>query len=189
MIAKSAKGEPMMRKRVLSGLAALVLIVALAYWFTVVKHRQVPEWWPKHPSPEFQRAAQVIKPGLPETAGDAAANRTQTVPDKAYYRNLPTAWEFFGALSDEQIRHFRSARKVDLPVASLTATQRAALDRLLATDQDWLTELRTFGATEDLSNVEVTFDVRPSGIVRMMLRVRQPGGGMSPPLPVGLGHI
>jgi len=25
--------------------------------------------------------------------------------------------------------------------------------------------------------------------VRMMLRVKQPGGSMSPPLPIGLGHI
>ena len=179
----------MMRKRVLSGLAALVLIVALVYWFTVVKHRQVPEWWPKHPSPEFQRAAQVIKPGLPEAAERAAANRAQTVADKAYYRSLPAAWVLFGALSDEQIRHFRSAGKIALPVTSLTATQRGALDRLFATNQAWLTELRTFGATEDLSNVEVAFDVRRSGIVRMMLRVRQPGGGTSPPVPIGLGHI
>ena len=174
-----------MKKRVLLGLGALVLIVALVYWFAGIKRGPLPEWAPKHPSPEFRRAAQVIKPGLPQ----AAEGARPSAPDETYYRSLPAAWEFFGTLSDAQIRQFRSAGKIDLPVTSLTATQRAALDKLFAIDQGWLTQLRTSGATEDLSNAEVTFDVRPSGIVRMMVRVKQPGGSMSPPLPIGLGHI
>jgi hypothetical protein len=161
----------------------------------------LPEWAPKNPSPEFQRAAKVIKPNPPQAQQKGAeANAAQAALDEAYRRTLPAAWEFFGTLSDEQIQQFRAAREIRLPVTSLTPKQRAALNNFFNTwrqamkdappiDQNWLTQLRMFGATEDFSNVEVTFDVRPSGIVRMTLAVRQPDGTTSPPLPIGLGHI
>ena len=59
----------------------------------------LPEWAPKNPSPEFMRAAKVLKP-MPH---ELAQNN---------YPTLPSVWEFFGSLSDDQIREFQRLKEV-----------------------------------------------------------------------------
>ncbi|UCC67670.1 MAG: hypothetical protein JSV79_11195 [Armatimonadota bacterium] len=147
----------------------------------------------------------MLKPLPPEfsqqrTGGDLARKALS----ERYRRTLPAAWEFFGTLTDEQIERFLSAKSVRLRFVDLSGRQRAALLRyfdvfresmrgLSPEEQEYredpLVELYKLGAKEDLSNVEIEVLVRASGIVAMFMRAREPGGDLSPPLPVGLGHI
>jgi hypothetical protein len=147
----------------------------------------LPEWAPKNASPEFLRAARVIEADPPEfyrREGEAdQANR-------AYWhkmtRWLPTAWELFGTLSDEQMEQFLAGKEIREPVKSLTKKQQAILNRLfedyrremkgVPEMEDWLVELYRLGAREDLSNVDVVFPYRASGIAALVFRVQQPGG-------------
>jgi len=144
----------------------------------------LPEWAPKSPSPEFLRAAKVLKP-LPSEklvglVGAAEAARI--------LRTYPAAWEFFGTLTDEQVHRFLTSKPVNMPgeesqassrvlipIKSLTQKQRAALDRYFeayreamkgtATPEEpsWIEErivtFYHFGANEDLSNVDAGFNV------------------------------
>ncbi len=160
----------------------------------------LPEWAPENPSPEFLRAARVLKPYVEEPAGHDELSRRAL--HALYIRTLPAAWEFFGTLGDEQIEHLLAARDLRLPVKSLTEKQRAALYHYFdvyrelfkdVTDPEYggehLVVLYKFGAKEDLSNVEIQFLIRASGIIAVIMRVRQPDGSLSPPLPAGIGRI
>jgi hypothetical protein len=161
----------------------------------------LPEWAPQNPSPEFLRTAKVIKPNPPELGQESAQGElAQQALNERYERTLPAAWELFGTLRDDQIKRFLSAKALRIPVRDLSDKQRAALEHFFSDwrtamkgappdEQDWLRQLYKFGAREDLSNVDLAFDVRGSGIVRMMLVVRRQDGGPSPLLPLGLGHI
>jgi len=130
----------------------------------------LPEWAPKNPSPEFLRAAKVLKP-IPQEQGAEAAPEAA-----ALFGRLRTTWvpayEFFGSLTDGQTKRFLSTRKLRVPVKSLRAEQRGALDRWFATWrqamrgselEDWLVQLYKTGARHDLSNVEVGFATVPVG--------------------------
>jgi len=125
----------------------------------------LPEWAPKNPSPEFLRAAKVLKPfPLGEMLRDP---RSDDISTRAAVRYATRVWsagyQFFGTLSDEQVGHFLSAKDklVVIPVKSLTATQRAALDSYFEASRqagkDRLVELYKYGADKDLSNVEAGF--------------------------------
>jgi uncharacterized protein YcgL (UPF0745 family) len=189
----------------------------------------LPDWAPKNPSPEFLRAAKVIKPwggpigergrgvaaGRPSTEAyspDVPRAQDDVAPDLAgrawsekYHRTLVAAWEFFGTLTGEEIDRFVRTKKVRLLAKDLNPKQRAAMyhyfdvwretmkgvpvDLRSQFDEDWLVDLYKLGAKQDLSNVEITFDVRTSHIVRMMMRAQLPGGKLSPPLPAGLGQF
>jgi len=171
---------------------------------TVSSNVPLPEWAPKNPSAEFLRAARVLKPYAEERGAAPQDELSRRALHARYTRTLTAAWEFFGSLSDEQIERFLAARELQLPVKSLTKKQRAALYHYFdvyrevmrdvpPTDPEYggdpLVQLYKFGAREDLSNVEAQFLVRASGIVAVLMRVRQPDGSLSPPLPVGLGRI
>jgi hypothetical protein len=136
----------------------------------------LPEWAPKNPSPEFLRAAKVLKPIPPEilgSLGEKAGPAAQAVLAR-YHGTYPPAWEFFGTLSEQQIEHLRSSGTVRVPVKSMTPAQRHLLDRyfdawrkaMAGQEQippDWLVVLYKEGAKEDLSNVEAGF-VRDSSV-------------------------
>lgn len=165
----------------------------------------LPEWAPKNPSPEFIRAATVLKPMPADTSpGAQGGGLSAGAFEQRFHRALPAAWEFFGALSDEQIQGLRSTKSLHLGVAELAQPQRAAMDRFFATWRsamqglpadperytlDYVADLHRLGAAQDLSNVDIELAVRGSGIVAMLLRVRRPDGTMSPPAPVGLGQM
>ena len=147
----------------------------------------LPEWAPENPSPEFLRAAKVLKP-LPEDVGGAGSPL-----GVAFY-------EMFGALTDEQIATFLerkqgklpsdapaetralftekfgarevggelvySRNEVSVPVKSLTPAQRRAFEKVEAVwseaikaedNEDLLVKLYKIGAKEDLSNVDIAF--------------------------------
>ena len=109
----------------------------------------LPEWAPENPSPEFVRAARVLKPTPLETVkspGRPDAENAARI--KGAIIMWLAAYEFFGTLSDEQITRFLQVREMVLPpgapggpprsvkgnqivipVKQLTDRQRAALDR------------------------------------------------------------
>jgi uncharacterized protein YcgL (UPF0745 family) len=122
-----------------------------------------------------------------------------------YGRTLVAAWEFFGTLTDQQIERFVATKRLRLLAKDLTPKQRAAMyhyfdvwretmkgvpvDYQDQFGEDWLVELYRLGAKQDLSNVEITFDVRTSHIVRMMMRVQLNDGKLSAPCPAGIGEL
>ena len=126
----------------------------------------LPEWAPENPSPEFLRAARVLKPWTEERAGEE--DLAQRALEERYNLTLPVAWELFGTLTDAQMERFFSTKEIRLPVRSLTGKQRLMLDRWFDAWRDamqgegrypdWLVVLYKTGAREDLSNVDVGFD-------------------------------
>ena len=54
--------------------------------------------------------------------------------------------------------------------------------------EDVEVELYRAGAREDLSNVDLIFDVRAGGAVRMVMYARKADGSYGPPAPLGLGR-
>jgi len=151
----------------------------------------LPEWAPKDPSPEFLRAARVLKPLPPEMLVEYAQG--DKAKEAEIRRNMgawPAHYEFFGTLTDEQIQHFLSKKQIRIPVRSLTPKQRAAMERFFSEWRrvmkgteypDFLVLLYKFGAKEDLSNVEVGFDAHSGVIVHVKFWVRSPGGEVHEP--------
>jgi hypothetical protein len=156
----------------------------------------LPDWAPRNPSPEFLRAAKVLKP-LPEEMLLEFAGKNGGGPAllERFRRTMPASYELLGALDDRQIEHLRATHEVRIPVKSLTAKQREALDRWFDTWrvalkgagpglEEWLPAIYKLGGKEDLSNVDVGFTaVKLEGgrivaghIVQVYFWVRQPGG-------------
>jgi len=166
----------------------------------------LPHWAPKNPSPEFLRAARVLRP-MPDEVSVARdkGDMVGRAWSEKYHRTFVVAWEFFGSLTDQQIERFVATKRLRLLVKDLTPQQRAALyhyfdvwreqmkgvpvDYQDQFGEDWLVELYRLGAKQDLSNVEITFDVRTSHIVRMMMRAQLAGGKFSAPCPAGIGQL
>jgi hypothetical protein len=127
----------------------------------------LPEWAPKNPSPEFLRAARVLKPMPGEEVLRNASTPEQVAHRRLFFEHIfPRTWELFGSLSDGQVGQFRAHGRVWVPVRQMTEKQRAAFQNLLndfqrlkALGQDL--DLRVFlykmGAKEDLSNVKIGF--------------------------------
>jgi hypothetical protein len=156
----------------------------------------LPEWAPKNPSPEFVRAARVLKPVPPEMFG--GANQSQPAVAamlQRYSATFPALYEFFGTFTDEQIDRFLSTKTILVPVKSLTTSQRTALNNWFEAFRkamqgglpqgappemaDYLLVLYKAGAKEDLSNVEVGFDAAHLGaghMVHIYFAVKQPDG-------------
>ncbi|MGD0114083.1 MAG: hypothetical protein ABSD48_19675 [Armatimonadota bacterium] len=133
----------------------------------------LPEWAPKNPSPEFLRAARVLKP-LPRESGEALGMSPQEAAQSV--AKLQATWipayEFLGSFTDEQVKAFLSTKKLRVPVKSLTDRQRGALNKWFDTwrtvmrgddPDDYMVILYKNGATEDLSNVDVGFATVPVG--------------------------
>jgi hypothetical protein len=134
----------------------------------------LPDWAPKHPSPEFLRALRVLKP-VPEEEFTKAFGDSVTATAQADRARIlrPAAYEFFGSLNDEQVQRFlkdwdskRQKRRILIPVKSMTPKQRAAFDAYVRAwakafagqpDGDYLVLLYKSGAKQDLSNVRVGF--------------------------------
>ncbi|NIM07264.1 MAG: hypothetical protein GTN69_08650 [Armatimonadetes bacterium] len=143
------------------------------------KPTPLPDWAPENPSPEFLRAAKVLKPFPPELLrGAAEAGKTSEGVLLRFIRTWEASYELFGTMSDEQIERLRSTGEIRMPVRALTTQQRSALDNWFETWrsameggpldlQDYLVELYKCGAKEDLSNVEFGF-ATPEGSGRMV---------------------
>jgi hypothetical protein len=128
----------------------------------------LPDWAPKSPSPEFLRAAKVLKPipaDMMQNAGEAM--RVPAAVLKRYERWWPAGWEFFGTFGDDQIERVRKTKFLRMHVRDLTPRQREAfeafmdaIDRALAgaARPEYRVSLYKFGARKDLSNVDVGFD-------------------------------
>ncbi len=140
----------------------------------------LPEWAPENPSPEFVRAAKVLKPFplgemLRGPKGDDLSTRAVV---RYATRVWSAAYEFFGTLSDEQVDHFLSSedKQIYMPVKSLTTKQRTALDGYFEASRqagkDRVVDLYKGGAKEDLSNVDAGFKLRGRR-VNISCRVRK----------------
>ena len=154
----------------------------------------LPEWAPENPSPEFLRAARVLKPMPMEILfEDAEGDTGRTATLTRAVRTWPATYEFFGTLTDEQIERFRSTKVIRVPTRSLSEAQRAALDNWFEAfreamrgapteDKDFLVILYKLGANEDFSNVEVGFDTHgESRVVHIKFWIRHPDGNVIAP--------
>lgn len=134
----------------------------------------LPEWAPQNPSPEFLRAAKVLKPAPPETLESFTKDQPLAVKSvlSRYNTTFPAAYEFFGSLSDEQIKRFQSTKEVRISSKQLTSAQHSALNKWFEAFRkvaegapedfrDYLVMLYKYGAAEDLSNVDVGFTAKP----------------------------
>ncbi len=97
----------------------------------------------------------------------------------------PATYEFLGTMDDAQLARFRSTGEVRVPVRSLTAKQRAALDAWFTSFHgafagatqfdDYHIFLYKAGAKEDLSNVDTGFSLIHTHTAHLMFWVRKPG--------------
>jgi len=154
----------------------------------VSRQDQIPSWAPEHPSPEFLRAAKLLKAIPPEA--------------QPYSAEYVPCWELFGSLTDKQLAElmtwkyeFRSTRQiseellgilvrngqsrvegdrvviahrfVSVPIKSFSRRQRQLLDKYIAVyagynqpagKHDLLVDLYHAGAKQDLSNVDLYFN-------------------------------
>lgn len=163
----------------------------------------LPAWAPENPSPEFVRAAKILKPMPVEPVSNV---QDQALDAKLKQVWVP-AWEFFGTLSDEEISRLQTSKEIDLRYDAMRQDQRDALNRYLEVwretmknlpqgegfeggwQPDLMVELYKYGAREDLSNVLCKFKIRGNNIVAMFLHAVQSDGSLSRPLPLGLGSI
>jgi len=159
---------------------------------TVSSNMPLPEWVPKNPSPEFMRAWRVLKPTPDEEFTKfAEGDFAKLALARRASQTWAAAFEFFGTLTNEQTKRFFSVRQVRMPVSSLSARQRAALDNWFdqwrrvmkgngTLPEDFLVVLFKMGAREDLSNVDVGFNAENEGRrVHTIFWVRQPDGSDS----------
>ena len=156
----------------------------------------LPEWAPKNPSPEFLRAARVLKPLPDELLQGLAGKSAEGMALLRRYRGtMPASYELFGTLDDRQIERLRTTHEIRIPTRSLTAKQRVALDRWFENWRaamkgtgpefgDYLLLIYKRGGKEDLSNVDVGFTaisqegghVVPGHVVQIYFWVKQAGG-------------
>jgi|WetSurMetagenome_2_1015567.scaffolds.fasta_scaffold24766_3 hypothetical protein len=149
----------------------------------------LPDWASKNPSPEFLRAAKMLKPMPGEMlAGAAQKGEYSEALLTAFQHTWLASYEFFGTLDDGQMETFRSTKRISIPVKSLTNKQRRALDywfevwrtsmagQNLLGAEDYLILLYKNNAKKDLSNVEVGFDVPKGAPVHLRFRITQPDG-------------
>jgi hypothetical protein len=150
----------------------------------------LPDWAPENPSPEFLRAASVLKP-LPAEwmAAVAQGDQTRAAFVEKFSRTWSASYEFFGTLTDDQIKRVLSVGQIRIPVKDLSAKQKAALDTWFSTWRramkgteldDFLVDLYKAGAKDDLSNVEVGFDVPSRHMVHVKFWVKQSDGSEQP---------
>lgn len=184
----------------LAVLAAFLMLSGCGTKGTGAADAKLPAWVPESPSPEFVRAAETLKPLADEASTDPSKQAEQT----RFHQILVPAWEFFGTLSDDQVKGLLADKRVSMSCASLTQQQREALDSFFKVyrsamkdapvSDDWpvdlLADLRRFGASEDLSNLELVLNVREGNRVCLMCLIRLPNGSATKLMPLaGLGTI
>ncbi len=156
---------------------------------------------PENPSPEFLRAAEVLKPMAGEPSS-GEGNLSTAAMEARLHRVHPAAWEFFGTLSDEQIEKMISTNEVSIPARQLTDKQWDALNHFfdvwrevykgispLEWSEDIVVDLYKAGAAEDLSNLVITFKVRSSKRVAMFFYIRRPDGSLTMAFPLGIADL
>ena len=151
----------------------------------------LPEWAPENPSPEFLRAARVLKPIPREILVNyAEGDKAKEAEIQRCLGTWPAHYEFFGTLTDKQIQQFLSKKQIRIPIRSLTPKQRAAMESFFSewrlamkgTEQpDFLVFLYKRGAKEDFSNVEAGFDAHGGVIVHIKFWISLSGGEVNEP--------
>jgi len=151
----------------------------------------LPEWAPANPSPEFLRAARVLKPIPREILVNyAEGDKAKEAEIQRCLGTWPAHYEFFGTLTDKQIQQFLSKKQIRIPIRSLTPKQRAAMESFFSewrlamkgTEQpDFLVFLYKRGAKEDFSNVEAGFDAHGGVIVHIKFWISLSGGEVNEP--------
>ncbi len=149
----------------------------------------LPEWAPEDPSPEFLRAARVLRPPPPETqpTSNVGPGLSEALVGRMERVLYPAAYEFFGTLTDEQIERFVSTKEMRVAVKSMTAPQRRPLEAWLDAFveamkggppeyHDLRVMLYKLGAKDDLSNVDAGFTAQGGHAVHIHFWVRQPDG-------------
>jgi hypothetical protein len=126
----------------------------------------LPAWVPEEPSPEYVRAARVLKPMPVDGFGDGDHLARAAEYETLHREIIPRVWEFFGSLSDEQIDGFRIEGDIIISVREMSPAQRAAMDRIIQSferciwqgrDSDLQVSLYKMGAREDFTNVDFGF--------------------------------
>jgi len=187
-----------------------VSVMTLLLIFVVMGCSKLPSWAPKNPSPEFVRAARVLKPLPP-------VNHAVGLLD------IPI-WESFGALTDQQLNDFMKiqqvrlktgimpqqaiskmkkdygateergyivydTRRISIPVKAMSAVQRRAFDKVAEASRS---ELMKLGANQDMSNVSLDFDANGGHVmwVSFEVKVQVPTGSIGTNLSLGpFGYI
>ncbi len=149
----------------------------------------LPEWAPQNPSPEFLRAAKVLKP-LPfeyPMTSNVGPGLTEAYKQKLRRLVYPAAYEFFGSLTDQQMKSFLTKKEIRLRARELSPAQRRALDNWFESFrkaaesgpseyQDIRVILYKLGAREDLSNIRFGFGMNKSHSVGVYFWLREAQG-------------
>ena len=178
------------KKNIIVGTIVLAIGI-FASAFTVAGRTQLPTWAPKNPSPEFLRAAKVLKP-LPLESNRAIGSLGVPV------------WECFGALTDQQMKDFMkirqekqktdgmtqqtisymkknygaterngyivyNKREISVPVKTMYGIQRKACDSIV---ESCKADLYKLGAAQDLSNVDLNLEFYANGCHEMRVSFR-----------------
>ncbi|NIM07266.1 MAG: hypothetical protein GTN69_08660 [Armatimonadetes bacterium] len=204
-----------MKRGLYYGIACISLVMVSVLLFTAgcgekgtsgggdsVDRARLPDFAPENPSPEFLRAASVLKPMAAEPSGGGGDLERAAMAGRLN-RVMPAAWELFGTLSDEQIEKMIDTNEVSIPATQLTDKQWDALNHFfdvwhqtykgVSPLEDWsedvVVDLYKLGAREDLSNIVIAFKAGRSKRVAILFHVRQSDGSLSPPLPLGIGDL
>ncbi len=114
----------------------------------------LPDWAPANPSREFLRAARVLKP-MPSELLDAGArgDPTRAATIDKFTRVWPASYEFFGTLTDDQLKRFLSTGQIRIPVKDLTIAQKTALDNWFSA---WQRAMKATGNEDFLVDLSST---------------------------------
>jgi hypothetical protein len=155
-----------------------------------IARRPLPEWAPKHPSPEFLRAWKVLKPmpaEQPITTNMLKSGYTEAVQKRIRGITWPASYELFGSLADEHLATFLAKKEVCIPYKSLAAKEREALERWFEAEReagkggpsesaDTRVLLYKWGAKDDFSNLRVGFGTHDTHVVGVCFWIIRPKG-------------
>jgi hypothetical protein len=152
----------------------------------------LPEWAPANPSPEFLRAAKILRPlplqDDPDIKTSDGSRASGELMAKVVRYAFPRSYEFFGTLSDKQMELFLQKGELRIPFKSLTAGQRNAFDKwqkgvVEAFGNKLAATTSKLGAKKDYSNVDVGFGIKSikDRTIGVCLWIKLPGqGGKGP---------
>ena len=86
----------------------------------------LPDWAPANPSPEFLRAASVLK-SIYTKPQEGAATASAGMDERLYLVG-PAVWELFGTLTDEQMAQLRRSKETRVQAKQMSDKQKAALN-------------------------------------------------------------
>jgi len=166
----------------------LFLLLAVLV-FAGCARENLPVWAPQKPSPEFRRAAKMLKEPPSTTSEDAVEKAFES--GRSQY--LPPAWELFGTLEDRQIAELKQKRELLLAYKKMSGKQRNMLERLLfgweTADKELRRKVQRIKPAPNFSNVELVFAVHSGERVVILMQARQPDGSIIAPLTLGIGLL